>query len=85
MESIHRNLLDATTELMNEKGCLGTTIQMIADKVGVSKITLLYHFKNKEGTLLAILVDFVTFLIKDLLLVAKNNNLTGRTGGLISI
>jgi len=85
VESIYRNLLDATTELMNEKGCLGTTIQMIPDKVGVSKITLLYHFKNKEGALLAILVDFVTPLIKDLFLVAKNNNLTGRAGGLISI
>jgi len=69
--------LDATTELMNEKGYHGTSIQMIADKVGVSKSTIFYHFKNKEGILLAILEDFVPPAANALMLVAKNNELTG--------
>lgn len=74
---MHRKLLDATTDLMNEKGYHGTSIQMIADKVGVSKSTIFYHFKNKEGILLAILEDFVPPATNALMLVAKNNELTG--------
>jgi AcrR family transcriptional regulator len=77
MESIYRKLLDATIELMNEKGYHGTSIQMIADKVGVSKSTIFYHFKNKEGILLSILEDFVPPATNALMLVAKNNELTG--------
>ena len=77
MENIYRKLLDATIELMNEKGYHGTSIQMIADKVGVSKSTIFYHFKNKEGILLAILEDFVPPATNALMLVAKNKDLTG--------
>ena len=77
MESIYRKLLDATIELMNEKGYHGTSIQMIADKVGVSKSTIFYHFKNKEGILLSILEDFVPPATNALMLIAKNNELTG--------
>ena len=77
MESIYRKLLDATIELMNEKGYHGTSIQMIADKVEVSKSTIFYHFKNKEGILISILEDFVPPVTNALMLVAKNNELTG--------
>ena len=77
MESIYQKLLDATIELMNEKGYHGTSIQMIADKVGVSKSTIFYHFKNKEGILISILEDFVPPAANALMLVAKNNELAG--------
>ena len=76
MESIYRKLLDTTIKLMNEKGYHGISFQMIADKVGVSKSTLLYYFKNNEGILLATLEDVVAPVVYDL---------TAIDGGLISI
>lgn len=87
MESICLKLLLATLELMNEKAYHNTTSQMITIKVGGSRSIIFYHFKNKEGILLAILEDFVPPVVNihPDRLVTKNNDLTGRAGGLISI
>ena len=77
MENIYRKILDATIKLMNELGYHGTSIQMIADKVGVSKSTIFYHFKNKEGILLAILEDFAPSATNPLMLIVHNKELSG--------
>jgi len=50
--SSHRNvrtkILEEAVRLFSEKGFDGTSIQLIADAVGIRKPSLLYHFKSKE-------------------------------------
>ena len=48
-------ILTATTQLMSEKGFKGTSLQEVADRVGIHKSTLFHYFKNKEELLLTIL------------------------------
>lgn len=62
---------------MSEKGYHGASIQMIADRVGVTKSTIFHHFKNKEGIVLAILDEVAPFLIDSLMSVAGDEKLTG--------
>ncbi|MBW2217576.1 MAG: helix-turn-helix transcriptional regulator [Deltaproteobacteria bacterium] len=59
MENNYTRILNATIELMGERSFHGTSVQMIADKVNVTKSTIFHYFKNKEGILLALFEDFV--------------------------
>lgn len=77
MEDNYNKILDATMELMGDRGFHGTSVQMIADKVQVSKSTIFHYFKNKEGVLLALFEDFVPSATNKLLLIVKNNQLSG--------
>src|ERR1700734_2799504 len=47
--------LAAATRLFAEKGFDGTSIQLIADAVGVSKPAVLHHFPSKEDLRRAVL------------------------------
>ena len=47
--------LAAATRLFAERGVAGTSLQSVADAVGVSKPTLCYHFGTKEGLRSAVL------------------------------
>lgn len=42
-------VLDAAVALFAEHGVHGTSLQMIADRVGVSKAAVYYQFQSKEG------------------------------------
>lgn len=77
MASNYEKILQATIELMNEKGYHGTSVKMIADKVGVSKSTIFHHFKSKEGILLALFEEAVPAATNDAMLIANDKNLTG--------
>jgi len=77
MEDNYNKILDATMELMGEKGFHGTSVQMIADKVHVSKSTIFHYFKSKEGILLALFEAFVPSATNRLLLIVKNKQLSG--------
>jgi AcrR family transcriptional regulator len=44
-----QRLLDAATELFNQKGYAATTVREIVEAAGVTKPVLYYYFKNKEG------------------------------------
>jgi AcrR family transcriptional regulator len=41
-------LLDTALKLFSEHGVEGTSLQMIADKLGVTKAAVYYHFKTKD-------------------------------------
>lgn len=77
MEDNYNRILNATMELMVEKGFHGTSVQMIADKVNVSKSTIFHYFKSKEGILLALFEGFVPSATNKLLLIVKNDRLSG--------
>jgi AcrR family transcriptional regulator len=46
-------ILDAALELFSEHGFDGTTLQQIADRLGVTKAALYYHFRSKDDLLQA--------------------------------
>jgi TetR/AcrR family transcriptional regulator len=52
---VRTRALAAATRLFAEKGFDGTSIQLIADEVGVSKPAVLHHFPSKEDLRRAVL------------------------------
>ncbi|HSJ97736.1 MAG TPA: TetR/AcrR family transcriptional regulator [Myxococcota bacterium] len=47
-ESPRRRILDAALELLAEHGYEGTSLQQVADRVGLHKSSLFHHFRSKE-------------------------------------
>ncbi len=52
--SSDQRFLDAALELFAEHGFEGTSLQMIADRLSVTKAALYYHFRTKDDLLAAI-------------------------------
>ncbi len=48
-------LLKAVAGLFRERGISGTSVQMIADRLGVSKAAIFYHFKSRDDIIDALL------------------------------
>jgi len=49
-------ILDAAAELFSQRGYAATGVDLLADRSGIAKTAIYYHFGNKEG-LLAALVE----------------------------
>lgn len=47
-------ILDAALELISEHGAAGTSLQMIADAIGVTKAAVYHQFKTKEAIIIAL-------------------------------
>ena len=77
MATTYGKIIKAATKLMSERGFHGTSLQMIADKVGITKSTIVHHFKSKEGILIAILEERIPSTTADLLSIARDENMTG--------
>lgn len=52
-----RRVIDAAVELFAEHGVSGTSLQMIADHLGVTKAAVYYQFHAKEDIVLAVLEE----------------------------
>lgn len=78
MESINDKIMNATLELVKEKSYHGTSINMIAEKINVSKSTIFYHFKSKENMLLKLLEETAINTRKQASSILNNENLTGK-------
>ncbi len=57
--AVHRSaaqhrILDAALKLIAEHGVGGTSLQMIADEVGVTKAAVYHQFKTKEEIVIAL-------------------------------
>ncbi|GAA2747722.1 TetR/AcrR family transcriptional regulator [Terrabacter aerolatus] len=52
-----RRVIDAAVELFAEHGVTGTSLQMIADHLGVTKAAVYYQFHAKEDIVLAVLEE----------------------------
>lgn len=57
-EKTYLALLDAAVELFLEKGMARTTLHEIADRAGVTRGALYWHFKGKDDIILAIWQTF---------------------------
>ena len=55
-------ILDAAVELFAEKGYRGSTLAMLADRVGMSHVGILRHFGTKENLLRAVLARRIEFM-----------------------
>lgn len=47
-------ILDAALDLFSEHGFEGTTLQQVADRLGLTKAALYYHFRSKDDLLSAL-------------------------------
>ena len=50
-----QRVIDAAVELFAEQGVSGTSLQMIADHLGVTKAAVYYQFRAKEDIVLAVI------------------------------
>ncbi|ONH27036.1 hypothetical protein BL253_23520 [Pseudofrankia asymbiotica] len=57
-------MLDAAVSLFGERGYAGTSVRDIAERLGLTKAALYYHFPSKETILDALLDPFVTELTR---------------------
>lgn len=54
-----RRLLDAALGLFLQYSFAGTSLQMIADEVGLTKAAIYYHFRTREQLLLALMAPIL--------------------------
>ena len=47
-------IVEATLQLLAARGIRGTSLDLVADEVGVAKSSILWHFGSKEGLLLRV-------------------------------
>ena len=57
---VRRRILDESTRLFAARGFEGTSLQAMADAVGVRKPSLLYHFDSKEAIRDQVIDDLLT-------------------------
>ena len=60
MSETRRRILDTSLELLADHGFSGTSLQRIANAVGLRKASLLYHFPSKAALRDAVLADLFT-------------------------
>ena len=56
-ERSRRRILDATIELLGERGLTGTSMNEVCARAGIAKTGLYWHFDNKAGLLAAAIED----------------------------
>jgi AcrR family transcriptional regulator len=67
-------MLDMAYEVIAEMGYNRITLDMVADKVGVSKGTISYHFKNKELLLARTVEHLSEVLLSNITLLPRGEN-----------
>jgi len=77
MENTHDRLINAAVELMIENSYAGTSVGMLAEKVGVSKSTVIHYFKSKEGILLSIIENYFPSIHRKVQKIVDNDKLNG--------
>ncbi len=65
-EAVRAGLMDATAEIIIEKGLSGLTLDAVAQRAGVSKGGLIHHFASKHALILGlnreILAEYARFI-----------------------
>jgi len=80
-EQTRQRILDAGRELFVERGYAGTSVRDIADRLGMTKGSLYYHFTAKEELLYALMTPMMEAVD---LLVARAGAACGTTAQLVA-
>ena len=64
-ERSRRRILDATIELLGERGLPGTSMNAVCERAGVAKTGVYWHFDNKAGLLAAAIEDLTAAWIEE--------------------
>src|SRR5271169_3984024 len=64
-------ILDAATELFAARGYAGAGVDRLAQRSGIAKTAIYYHFGNKEGLLAAVLDRAATQWIEAIQVAAR--------------
>jgi AcrR family transcriptional regulator len=59
-------ILEAATELFAQRGYAGTGVDRLAERSGIAKTAIYYHFGNKEGLLAAVLARAAAVWIENI-------------------
>lgn len=62
----HRKIITVARRLMSQKGYKGTSLQNIANNVGIHKSTLFHYFSSKEAILLEVLRESIEDVTENL-------------------
>ena len=65
-EGSRRRILDAALDLLAEQGYDGTSLQQVADRVGLHKSSLFHHFRSKDELAREVYTGLVERLLKRL-------------------
>ncbi|QHA38772.1 TetR family transcriptional regulator (plasmid) [Rossellomorea marisflavi] len=72
-------ILTAASEIVKEEGVIKLTLEAVAQRAGVSKGGLLYHFPSKEALIKGMVEDWTNYYFECLdMLVNKDNNPLGK-------
>lgn len=70
-----QEIIESAGKLLMEKGVKGLTTKNLAQEMGFSESALYRHFKNKED-IIVLLLDYLSFNIKERLEVIQTKNLS---------
>ena len=76
-KNTYDRIIKISTKLMSMYGFYGTSLQMISEKVGISKSTIVHHFTSKEGLLIAILNENLPLTINNLTPIVNDEHVNG--------
>jgi AcrR family transcriptional regulator len=75
-ENKYEKIISVAAALIRQKGYNGTSLQEIANKIGINKSSIFHYFRNKEELLLRVLERSVNEVNSDLRKIVSNNELT---------
>lgn len=65
-DATRERILDAAAELFSQRGYAATGVDRLADRSGIAKTAIYYHFGNKEGLLAAVVERAATMWTEDI-------------------
>ncbi|GAA3207538.1 helix-turn-helix domain-containing protein [Actinocorallia longicatena] len=81
--SVRTQLIDAATDLFTRWGVHGTSLQMLADHVGVTKAAVYYHFQSKEDLIDAAVTPYMRRLAEVVVAAESRRGRTARVDTLL--
>ncbi|WP_152396218.1 TetR/AcrR family transcriptional regulator [Paenibacillus guangzhouensis] len=78
MSSKRVQILEAAMKCFAQKGYHATSIQEIADVLGIAKGSLYFYFKSKEHVLISAFEHYYDLMTREMLSLAKNKSLAPR-------
>lgn len=69
-----KNILIAASEIVQEEGVVKLTLEAVAQRAGVSKGGLLYHYPSKEALIKGMVEDWTNNYFESIITLVNNDN-----------